>query len=156
MEITKKETVWHEPTFTWAQLKEKFPERLPHYKELEIVTIRIFIDGNYLPGKYTFNKHIPYQPNEKEKLLTDQELRMIIALKSMRIDLIVETIENVWVMEVAKNLKLSYTGKLLGYTHLYNRMFKPKKPLRMGVIAREEDVLSREALEAQGIKIWIV
>lgn len=150
------EKAWTEPTFSWQQLKTEFPERLPHYKEQEINTIKVFIDGNYLPGKYTFNVHLPYEPTEKEKMLTKNELKMIIALKSMRIDLIAETGTDVWVLEVAKNLKLSYTGKLLGYAHLYNKIFKPTKPLRMGVIAREDDVLARDALEAQKIKIWIV
>jgi len=150
------EPAWTTVTYSWEQLKTAFPTSLPHYKEREVDTLRRFVDGNYLPGSYSFDVRLPYEPTPAEKLLTNYELKMIIALKSMRIDAVVETPNEIWILEVANNLQLSYTGKLIGYADLYKRIYQPTKPVKMGVVALEDSPLAREALERMGIKIWIV
>jgi len=141
---------------TWAQLTEKFPRKLPHYKENETKTIKRFIELGYLPGDYSFDVRLPYQLSERELKLGEGERRMMRALKSMRIDAVVEAKDVIWVLEVCRGLELSYTGKILGYTNLYKDIFKPDKPLKMGVVGLQDDVLARRALEQMGVKIWIV
>jgi len=141
---------------TWNELKAMFPPSLPHYKVKEVETLKQFVKLGALPGDYSFDVRLPYELSEREKSLHPTEQRMMMFLKSMRIDAVVETDKEIWILEVAKGLELSYTGKLLGYTDLYKEIFKPTKPLRMGVVAVNDNTMARRALERMGVKIWIV
>ena len=141
---------------TWQQLKTNFPPSLPHYKELERKTIQKFVELQILPGKYTFDFRLPYELSQKELQTTPQEQRMFKYLKSMRIDVVVETPKEIWIIEVAKSLQLSYTGKILGYTDLYKEIYKPTLPVRMAVVATEDKPQARRALEHMNVKIWMV
>lgn len=142
--------------YSFQELLTKFPDKLPHYKVKEVETLKRFITLNLLPGDYTFDFRLPYELTEAEKLMEESMQRMFINLKSMRIDAVVETEDNIWILEVAKGLELSYTGKLLGYTDLYREIFGAPKPLKMGVVARDDNPMARRALERMGVKIWIV
>lgn len=143
-------------TYTSEWLKLHFPIKLPHYKTREVQTIKKFVMSDILPGIYSFDVRLPYELTVKEKLLAPEEQRMMLALKSMRIDAIVETPDELWVLEVTRGLELSYTGKLLGYAHLYRKLFKPTKEIKMGIVALEDNPLARSALEDMGVKIWFV
>lgn len=142
--------------YSFDKLLTVFPKKLPHYKEIEVETLKKFVDLNFLPGDYSFDVRIPYELTEEEKKLAEEEKRMIINLKSMRIDAVVETADEVWILEVAKNIKLSYTGKLEGYAFLYKKIYKPTKPVKKGVVALVDSKMAREALEHMDTKIWIV
>ncbi|KYK27418.1 hypothetical protein AYK26_06965 [Euryarchaeota archaeon SM23-78] len=143
-------------TLTWQQLKTNFPNSLPHYKKKEVETIKRFVQLSILPGTYSFDVRLPYELTDREKNLPEPEQKMMISLKSMRIDAIIETNNEIWIIEVCKGLELSYTGKILGYTDLYKTIFKPNKPVKMGVVGIDDNVLARRALENMGIKIWLV
>lgn len=142
--------------YTWSELKRAFPAKLPHYKKIEMEELKRFVDLNILPGDYVFDFRIPYQLTESEKLLSESEQRMLIALKSFRIDALVETKDEVWVLEVCRGSKLSYTGKLIGYSVLYRDQFKPAKRIRMGIITLEENIMIMKALEMLGISYFKV
>lgn len=141
---------------SWEELRTKFPSSLPHYKKNEIETLKRFVELGILPGDYSFDVRLPYELTEREKVLPEPEQRMMMALKSMRIDAVVETAGEVWILEVCKGLELSYTGKLLGYTDLYKEIFMPTKPIRMGVVGIDENTMARRALEGRGIKVWLI
>jgi len=141
---------------SWQQLKTAFPVSLPHYKKNEVQTIKRFVQLGYLPGDYSFDVRLPYELTERENVLSEPEQRMMMALKSMRIDAVVETPAEIWIIEVCKGLELSYTGKLLGYTDLYKEIFKPTKPIRMGVVGIDENTMARRALENMGVTVWLV
>ena len=142
--------------YTFKELKTSFPAKLPHYKEKETIILKRFIELNLLPGDYVFDFRLPYVLTEREQEISESEQRMMINLKSMRIDAVVKTPTDVWIIEVAKGLELSYTGKLLGYAYLYREMYKPGLPVHMGVVAVKDNVLARRALEHMGTKIWIL
>lgn len=142
--------------YSWKELVTAFPAKLPHYKVRETETLRRFVKLGYLPGDYIFDFRLPYELTAAEKMLSEAEQRMMINLKSMRIDAVVETADEIWILEVCKGLELSYTGKLLGYTDLYKEIFHPSKPVKMGVVGIEDDIMARRALERMGMKIWIV
>jgi len=141
---------------SWEELRRNFPITLPHYKTKEIQTIKKFIELELLPGDYSFDVRLPYELSEREKMTSLGEQRMFKALKSMRIDAVVETPDEIWILEVAKGLELSSTGKLLGYTDLYREIFRPTKRLRMGIVAIDENLMARRALERMNVKIWLV
>ena len=142
--------------YSFHELRTAFPKRLPHYKIKETEILNRFIKLGHLVGDYVFDFRLPYELTEGEKLLPVEEQRMLVSLKSMRIDAVVETPNEIWIVEVAKGLELSYTGKLLGYTLLYKKLFKPMKPIKMAVVAVKDNVMARWALEELGTKIWIV
>jgi len=142
--------------YTFDELKKVFPPSLPHYKENETRIIKRFIELNILDGDYVFDFRLPYELSEREKLFSESEQRMMINLKSMRIDAVVKRHDEIWIIEVAKGLELSYTGKLLGYTHLYKELYRPAVPVKMGVVAVDDNSMARRALEQMGVKVWIV
>ena len=142
--------------YSSKELKTNFPSSLPHYKEKEVEILKRFINLDLLPGDYVFDFRLPYELTEPEKLLPESEQRMMMALKSMRIDAVVERPEEIWILEVAKGLELSYTGKLLGYTNIYKELYHPGVPVKMGVVAIEDNTMARRALEQMGIKVWLV
>lgn len=142
--------------YTFAELKTAFPSKLPHYKVKEVETLKTFIKLDLLPGDYTFDFRLPYELTEAEKLLSESEQRMMINLKSMRIDAVVERADEIWILEVAKGLELSYTGKLLGYADIYKTKYGDGRPVKMGVVAHDDNVMARGALVRMGVKIWII
>ena len=142
--------------YTFNELRTNFPHELPHYKIGETRTIKRFIELGYLPGDYVFDFRLPYQLTDTEKLYSESEQRMMINLKSMRIDAVVETAEAIWILEVCRGLELSYTGKLIGYTDIYKQLYKPSKPIKMGVVGLDDNVMARGALERMGVKVWLV
>ena len=154
--MLKTNKVGNPKRYSWNELRMNFPRKLPHYKERETRTIKKFIELGILPGDYIFDFRLPYELSDTEKLYSASEQRMLIALKSMRLDAVVETKDCIWVLEACNGLELSYTGKLIGYADIYKELYKPDLPVKLGVIGLKENTMARRALERMGVKIWLV
>lgn len=61
--------------------------------------------------------------------------RMVYALSTKRIDAVVETRDEIIIVEVKERAALSATGQLLGYLALFVRQERPQKPVRLVCVA---------------------
>ena len=66
----------------------------------------------------------------------DWVARMVWALSTKRVDVVVETRDTIWLVEVKERAGLSAVGQLMGYAALYRNQLSPRKPLMLACICR--------------------
>jgi hypothetical protein len=76
---------------------------------------------------------------------------------SRKVDLVVETDNEVWICETKIRLSPEAVGQVLTYAKLYAQTYPLEgKPLRMAIICSMDDLGVRQVAEAQGITIFKV
>ena len=134
----------------------KISPPFPHFKPHEVEIMRAFLDRDILRGEYRFDVRLFPEVIEPAP---EAEVEMYFAwhmLKAKRVDAVCETPDAIWLLEVKDVLRPSAIGELLTYRTLYDRQFRPLKPLRMGVVCGEDDELVRPTCEEQGIRVWVL
>ena len=127
-----------------------------HFKPHEVEIMAAFLNQRLLDGVYRFDVRLFTEVIEPAP---EAEPEMYFAwhmLRAKRIDAVCETVDAIWLLEVKDVLRPSAIGELLTYRALYDRQFHPLKPLRLGVVAGEDDELVRPACEEQGIRVWVL
>ena len=137
-----------------------------------------FLAGEYLEGEYTYDvklykkKFVPlhgfgYNPlnmffgaakgdiQERIKKL-DSMLRDEAELFAKRIDAVVETPTEIWLLEVTPKLKKHVIGGVLFYRDLFMYQFEPTKLVRLGIVAGVDDPMAHYTLRKHDIKLWVV
>ena len=76
------------------------------------------------------------------------------ALTAKRIDAVCEDGVFVNIIEVKRVMLSSGIGQLLVYGHMYEKQFKPGKPIRLWLIAKYPDPDVEEVANNLGIKTW--
>ena len=128
----------------------------PHFKPHEVKIMRLFLGLGLLKGEYRFNVRLFPEVIEPAP---EAEPEMYFAwhmLRAKRIDAVCERPDAIWLLEVKDVLRPSAIGELLTYRALYDRQFRPLRPLRLGVVCGEDDELVRPACEEQGIRVWVL
>jgi len=122
----------------------------------ERLTAERFIKAGFLKGKYQFGV-----------LLWTPEARRVAAkggkfyegqakLLMWKIDMVCETEDEIWVIQVTDIIRDSAISRVLKYKMEYERQYKPTKPVKMGLVAARDNVAFHEMLRQLGIKWWIV
>jgi len=60
--------------------------------------------------------------------------RMAEAITKLRIDAVIERVDEIWIIEIKEKASLSAVGQLITYSNYYTKEFKPMKPVNVGVI----------------------
>lgn len=75
---------------------------------------------------------------------------------SRKIDLVIQTETETWILEVKIRLNPKAIGQVMSYRELYKLTFpEDKRRLRLGIVCEVDDPLIRRVAEAEGIKIFI-
>ncbi len=78
------------------------------------------------------------------------------ALYKRRIDVVGETADHFWVVEVKPRAGSSTIGQVLGYEHLFIRDWKPEKPVNVLVVCEQTDSDTLEFADTQGVLVMVV
>jgi hypothetical protein len=87
---------------------------------------------------------------------TPSEVRQIRAITRKRIDAVGETRDAIWIIEVKPRAGHAAIGALLNYQRLYQREYRPRKPLRLAVVCERLEWDVQDYYRERGIKIFLV
>jgi len=130
------------------------PFKLPHFKKEEYEVMKEFLNRRILVGEWKFDVKLfpperPLRPFE-----TPLDYRIWQHLHAKRIDAVCIDAAFTWILEVKDLLRPSAIGQLYVYKHLYERQYKPVKPIRLGIVVGELDPQVLEVCREHGIKVW--
>ena len=152
--------------------------KYPGLKKDEIEVMDRFLAGKHLEGEYIYDvklylkKHLyeAFLPDPNTFKQTSKEYEHILAsmnqlskltyggsdLQASRIDCVVETDKEIWILEVTPRLKKHAIGGCLLYRDLFMYQFEPTKPVRLGIVSGVDDPRTHFTLKKHDIKLWIV
>lgn len=73
-----------------------------------------------------------------------------------RIDVVMETEEEIWIIEVKPRAGMSALGQLLTYEILFRREFAPEKDTHLAVVCERLEQDAEDLLTLHGIDIFVV
>jgi len=132
------------------------PIRYPHMLPVEAEIWDKFLKIRQPPFEsLEYDVHVGDVPPIPETL--PEYLRgMFQSVYSKRIDVVAHDPDVIYVIEVKPRAGLSALGQCLAYKYLYERDFKPDKPVQMRIVCEREEPNIREIAEQQGVYIWKV
>ena len=132
------------------------PYKLPHYKPEEYQIMAEFLRRRILEGKWSFSVKLKPPERPLRPFETPFEYKIWQTLHSKRIDAICETPSYIWIIEVKDLVRSSAIGQLLVYRELYQEQYHPVKPIRLAIVAGEDDPQVRKVAMKLGIKVWVM
>jgi len=73
-----------------------------------------------------------------------------------RIDLVVETKNEIWIIEITPKVSKASVGGCLTYKELYLEQFDPVKDVKLGIIVEVDDPAYHSTLKNNDIRLWVV
>jgi len=132
--------------------KTRYPHMLPNEAEIwdRLLAVRTppFI-------KLEYDVHVGDTP-EPPPDLPDYLKPMFETVYRKRIDVVAHDPDKIFVIEVKPRAGMSALGQVLSYKFLYERDFKPTKPVEMRIVSEREEPNIREIAALQNVGIWIV
>ena len=76
---------------------------------------------------------------------------------SRKVDIVVKTDNETWIIEVKRRLDPGAIGQVMSYRELYDQTFpNDGRRHRMGIVCEIDDPMIRRVAEAQGITIFVL
>jgi len=115
-----------------------------------------FIAKKIITGKYSFQYRLPteYKPIPKE--LLPEERRMILALRELKIDILIETPTLDYICEVKRQTDTRMLGQLETYRNIYVTKVKPGRAVQLVAIVEAEDPTLKAVFAERGIRVIVV
>jgi hypothetical protein len=132
--------------------KIKYPHMLPYEAELwdRFLSIR---RPPFLQLEY--DVHVGDAPPPPETL-PDYLVNMFKSVNMKRIDVVAHDPDVIYVVEVKGRAGLSALGQVLAYKYLYERDFKPGKPVEMRIVCERLEPNIDEIAKEHNVYIWRV
>lgn len=86
----------------------------------------------------------------------DYLLNMFKSVSQKRIDAVAHDPDVVYVIEVKPRAGLSALGQVLAYKFLYERDYKPSKPVEMRIVCERKEMNIDEVAATHNVHIWQV
>ncbi len=105
----------------------------------------------------TLKKLAEVDPKYKFELkVVEATIKCFEALTKLRIDVVGETEDAIWIFEVKPRAGRSALGQLLAYAYWYERQYRPTKPIKLAVVCAEVDHNMLPLFERFGIYVFNV
>lgn len=127
-----------------------------HYKPRELDVAREFIRRRILVGEYYFNVLLKPPERPKRPWETDDEYKLWQFLRSKEIDCVCITDTNIYLIEFKDRVRPSAIGQILVYRDLFIQQYKPLLPVKLMIVAGEDDPQTRIIAEKQGIEVVVL
>jgi len=131
-------------------------EEYKHMKPDEKTIAERFVKANYLPGKYTYDVMLESPDVMFPAHWTKKDMEHWSGLRAKRIDAVVETDENIWILEVTPKLSKAAIGGVITYREMYRRQFNPTKKILVGIVVEVDDLAYHDTLDRMDITLWVV
>lgn len=105
------------------------PNLFPHLMPLEVPIWMRFLastDIEFISFKYDVHlgAGAPVDPSWPDWLV-----RQVAAVSRKRVDVIGETVDAIWIIEIKPRAGMGALGQLLAYAQLFEREYRPRKPV---------------------------
>ena len=127
-----------------------------HLKKDEKAIAKRFRARYYYPGKWIYDLHLEVPPVALPAYWTKKDRDNFADLKAKRIDLLIDGPKEIWIMEITPKLSKPAVGGCLVYKELYLKQFKPKVPVKMGIIVEVDDEAYHPTCKKLGIDVFVV
>lgn len=139
-----------------AEVFDGVPTRFPGLRSFEAGVLERFARMTAPSGRWTVNLRFPYPETGLPPGLSVEERKMLLENRAKRIEGILETATEVWLVEVKARVSSDALGALLLYDALYRQHFPTVKRLVKVCVAEADDVIARPVLEAHGVRVFVV
>jgi len=149
--------------------------RFRHYKKDELAIGKRFVAwlADKRPKKITTDVRLYPSPKDTERYLaevearvarqfgmvgsqpalSDEEKKMLLDERALRIDMVVEFTFVVWIVEIKDEPRPSAVGQLVTYEVLYRRQFREWRPTKKVLVCEGSNVIVEEVCRKQGIDV---
>ena len=121
-----------------ARIWTKFLEQTD--LEFENIIYDLHLGAGVLP--------VPGEPDYMKKLK--------LAVTRKRVDAVGETADDIWIFEVKPRISMSALGQLVTYFELYQREYRPVKPVMLAAIGEREAPDIRGSFDLYAVNIILV
>ena len=128
--------------------------KFPHFTPDEAEVLEEFMRKGPLEGKWSFDVHLKSLKAERIPVEDTVYRMMWEKLTAKRIDAVCETYNSINIIEVKRVMLASGIGQLMLYSYMYNKQFKPKKPVYLWYVVKYHDPDVVEYCRNIGIKTW--
>lgn len=130
--------------------------KLPHFKVGEKAIFQRWLNQAFITGEHQPDFHIHTMPEKVPAGEDERGWRVWRSLRAIRIDDVIETDTEIWLIEVDPRLFYKKLVGLVGYRDAYKDHEKPEKPIRLGYVCEHDDPTMHRYLKMYDIKLWVV
>lgn len=127
-----------------------------HLKPDEKEIAKRFVAAGYLPGVYEYDVQLESPDVVFPAYWTKKDFEHWSGLRAKRIDIVVHAQAAEWILEVTPKLSKAAIGGCVTYRELYERQFKPKFPVHLGIVVEVDDLAYHDTIRRYGITLWVV
>jgi len=127
-----------------------------HLKADEKLIAERWVKQVPIQGRREWDLHLNVPPVELPAYWTKKDIANYEGLKAKRIDLVVHADREIWIIEITPKVSKAAVGGCLTYKNLYEKQFKPSKPVRLGIIVEVDDPAYHDTLKNNDINLWVV
>ena len=131
-------------------------EEFKHMKPDEKIIAERFVKRGLLLGNYTYDVMLQSPDVKFPAHWTKSDWEHWSGLRAKRIDIVVETAIEIWILEVTPKLSKASVGGVLVYRNMYVDQFKPAKKVRVGIVVEVDDFAYHGILNEHEIALWVV
>jgi hypothetical protein len=131
-------------------------QEFKHLKPDEKVIAERFVKANLLKGEYIYDVSLESPDIKFPAHWTKTDFEHWSALRAKRIDLVVKTPTEHWIIEITPKVSKAAIGGCITYRELYMKQFNITVPVHLGIIVEVDDLAYHSTLQRFGIKLWVV
>jgi len=130
--------------------------RYAHMRQWETIITDRFIQKKIMPGNYTYDVHLKVRESPLPEYMSENERLLWNRITAKRIDIVIKTMDTIYVCEVKDRLRPSAIGQALTYKTLYKEQFKPTKKVIPAIICEYTDLDMLHVAKVYNIIVWRV
>lgn len=109
-----------------------------------------------IQGPREYDVHLKVEEPDIPAWWTKKDIKIYHGLWDKRIDLVVHADDAIWIMEITPKLSKAAVGGCEVYKDLYEKLFEPELPIKLGIIVEMDDPNYHSTLEKLDIRLWVV
>jgi len=127
-----------------------------HLKKDEKEIAKRFEATVYFDGEYVYDVHLDVPIPPLPAWWTKEMRKNYGDLRAKRIDLVIKTKNEHWIIEITPKLSKAPLGGVLTYRDLYKKQYKPGLPVKVGVVVEVDDPAYHDTYKKYGVSWWVV
>ena len=127
--------------------------KYPHFKPIETQIAKKFLRKFRIPGNYIFDFRLPVELPPRVEEYPPEVRRALRSLKARRLDIVIETKEMDYLIEIKERANAYGIGQLLAYKEIYTTKVKPGRLVQLLLVCEESDPDIERVAKSFGITV---
>ena len=127
-----------------------------HMGAVESAILKRWLATHDIEGEHVYDLHLPTPEPVWPVHYTEVDREQYRYLTMKRVDLLIRTPWQRWVLEVTPRVSTRALGALQLYKAIFERDMGKDPPITLGIVAEAGDPAVEEVCAAQGVKVWLV